>query len=195
MDVLQTLRLSVSNIIPDSGVGRFGLRPRQSLPFNAYVSLPVLQKALDLEAKVNAILISSTAIPAVDATGRLRKELRRFLTFNDFGLTLRRADNYFSLETSQFVLKPNIIKLARSLAAKNEVPVNTVMTYLANEISANGKSVPYSTITALGVNEGMREVQGSSRRIKSCFAPRNSVRVRFCLTNGYGGRIEGTARG
>ena len=130
--------------------------PHQSLPFNAYVSLPVLQKALDLEAKVNAILISSPAIPAVDATGRLRKELRRFLTLNDFGLTLRRADNYFSLETSQFVLKPNIIKLARSLAAKNEVPVNTVMTYLANEISANGKSVPYSTITALGVNEGMR---------------------------------------
>ena len=46
LDVLQTLRLSVSNIIPDSGVGRFGLRPHQSLPFNAYVSLPVLQKAL-----------------------------------------------------------------------------------------------------------------------------------------------------
>ena len=156
LDVLQTLRLSVSDIIPDSGVGRFGLRPRQSLPFNAYVSLPVLQKALDLEAKVNAILISSPKIPAVDATGRLRKELRRFLTLNDFGLTLRRADNYFSLETSQFILKPNIIKLAKSLAAENEVPVNTVMTYLANEISANGKSVPYSTITALGANEGMR---------------------------------------
>ena len=156
LDILQTLRLSVSDIIPDSGVGRFGLRPRQSLPFNAYVSLPVLQKALDLEAKVNAILISSPAIPAVDAMGHLRKELRRFLTLNDFGLTLRRADNYFSLETSQFILKPNIIKLAKSLAAENEVPVNTVMTYLANDISANGKSVPYSTITALGVNEGIR---------------------------------------
>jgi ABC-type antimicrobial peptide transport system permease subunit len=156
LDVLQTLRLSVSNIIPDSGVGRFGLHPRQSLPFNAYVSLPILQKALNLEAKVNSILISSPGIPAVDATGRLRKELRRFLTLNDFGLTLRRADDHFSLETSQFVLKPSIIKLAKSLAAENEVPVNTVMTYLANEISANGKSVPYSTITALGVNEGMQ---------------------------------------
>lgn len=156
LDVLQTLRLSVSKIAPNSGVGQFGLRPHQSPPFNAYVSLPVLQKALDREAKVNTILISSPAIPAVDATERLGKELQQVLTLDDFGLTLRSADNYFSLETSQFVLKPNIIKLAKSLAAENEVPVNTVMTYLANEISANGMSVPYSTITALGVNEGMR---------------------------------------
>ena len=160
LDVLQTLRLSVSKIISNVGVGQFGLRPHQSLPFNAYVSLPVLQKALDLEAKVNAILISSPAIPAVDATERLRKELQQVLTLDDFGLTLRRADDYFSLETSQFILKPNIIKLAKALAVENEMPVTTVMTYLANEVSANGKSVPYSTITALGVNERMREGTG-----------------------------------
>ena len=157
LDVLQTLRLTVSKIVPNVGVGRFGLRPHQSLPFNAYVSLPVLQKALDQEAKVNAILISSPTIPAVDAAERLRKELQQVLTLDDFGLTLRRADDHFSLETSQFILKPNIIKLAKALAAENEIPMTTVMTYLANEISANGKSVPYSTITALGVNDGVRE--------------------------------------
>lgn len=157
LDVLQTLRLTVAKIIPDSGVGRFGLRPHQSPPFNAYVSLPVLQKALGQEAKVNAILISAPAIPAVDATERLGERLRQVLTLDDFGLTLRRTDDHFSLETSRFVLKPNVIELARTLAAENEIPVTTVMTYLANEISANGKTVPYSTITALGVNEMMQE--------------------------------------
>lgn len=157
LDVLETLRLSVSKIIPNSGMGRFGLRPHQSLPFNAYVSLPVLQNALDQEAKVNAILISSPAIPAVDAAERLRKELRQFSTWDDFGLSFQRADDHFSLESRQFVLKPNVIKLAKNVAAENEIPVTTVMTYLANEISANGKSVPYSTISALGVNEGMRK--------------------------------------
>ncbi len=157
LDVLQTLRLSVSNIVPNVGVGQFGLRPHQSLPFNAYVSLPVLQKALDQKSKVNAILLSSPAIPAVDATERLRKGLRQVLTLDDFGLAFRRANDHFSLETSQFILKPNVIKLAKALAAENEIPMTTVMTYLANEISANGKSVPYSTITALGVNGGMRE--------------------------------------
>ncbi len=160
LDVLQTLRLSVSKIIPNSDVGQFGLRPHQGLPFNAYISLPVLQQALDQQAKVNAILISSPAIPAVDAMGHLRNELRRFSSLDDFGLTFRRADDHFSLETPQFVLKPNVIKLAKNVAAENEIPATTVMTYLANEISANGKSVPYSTITALGVNSGKWEQMG-----------------------------------
>ena len=160
LDVLQTLRLSVSNIVPNVGVGQFGLRPHQSLPFNAYISLPVLQKALGWEAKVNAILTSSPEIHSADATERLGEILQQVLTLNDFGLTIRRADDHFSLETSQFVLKPNIIKLAKTLVAENEIPVTTVMTYLANEISANGRSVPYSTITALGVNEGMQDQTG-----------------------------------
>ena len=155
-DVVQTLRLTVSKIIPNSGVGRFGLRPNQSLPFNAYVSLPVLQKALGQNAKVNAILISSPAIHATDATKRLAEKLEQVLKLDDFGLTLRGVDDHFSLETSQFVLEPNIIKLANTVATENQIPVTTVMTYLANEISGNGKTVPYSTITALGVNEQMR---------------------------------------
>ena len=156
LDVLQILRLTVAKIVPNVGVGRFGLRPYQNLPFNAYVSLPVLQKALGLEAKANAILTSSPNIPSVDATERLGEKLQQVLTLDDFGLILRRADDHVSLETSQFVLKPNIIEVAKSVAVENEIPVTTVMTYLANEISANGKTVPYSTITALGVNAAMR---------------------------------------
>ena len=155
-DVIQTLRLSVTKVIPNVRVGRFGLRPHQSLPFNAYVSLPVVQKALSQEEKVNAILISAPEMPATDATERWGDNLQGVLTLDDFGLTLRRADDHFSLETSQFVLKPNVIEAAKTLAAENRIPVTTVMTYLANEMSANGETVPYSTITAIGVNKGMR---------------------------------------
>lgn len=157
LDILQTLRLSVSKIIPNSGVGQFGLRPHQNLPFNAYVSLPVLQKALDREAKVNAILVSSPSIPSADATERMGELLQQVLTLDDFGLTIRRADDHVSLETSQFVLKRKIIEVAKAVAAENDIPLTTVMTYLANEISVNGKTVPYSTITALGVNGRMPE--------------------------------------
>ena len=160
LDVLQTLRLTVAKIIPNVGVGQFGLRPHQSLPFNAYVSLPVLQKALDLETKVNAILTSSPNIPSADATERMGEILQQVLTLDDFSLTIRRADGHVSLETSQFVLKSNVIKLAKTVATENDIPVTTVMTYLANEISANGKTVPYSTITALGMNAAMRENTG-----------------------------------
>ena len=117
-----------------------------------------MQKALGQEAKLNAILISSASVPATDATERLGDKLQQILTLDDFGLALRRADDHFSLETSRFVLKPNTIDLAKTIAAEHKIPATTVLTYLANEISANGKTVPYSTITALGVNDAMRGV-------------------------------------
>ena len=40
-DIIRSLRLTVSAVIADRDIGRFGLRPNQALPQNAFVSLPV----------------------------------------------------------------------------------------------------------------------------------------------------------
>ena len=52
---LDTLRLTVARVIPAQGLGRFGLRPNQRAPRNAYVALAALQSALQEPGKVNAI--------------------------------------------------------------------------------------------------------------------------------------------
>ena len=41
---IQTVRVRLTAVAPDRGMGRFGLRARQDAPFNAFVSLPLMQK-------------------------------------------------------------------------------------------------------------------------------------------------------
>ncbi len=151
-DVVQTLRLDVTKIIPDRGIGRFGLRPHQSLPLNAYVSLPVLQKALGQAEKVNAILVSWPSYSSdltAGAVQPLQNRLHRVLKLEDLGLKLRQSNDYFSLESTQFLLKPNIIEGAKTALIERRALFLPIMTYVANAITADGRTIPYSTITGL----------------------------------------------
>ena len=173
-DVVQTLRLTVTKAIPDRGIGRFGLRPHQSLPLNAYVSLSVLQKALGQEGKINAIFIAEKkggwkngrkADHSTDVASALQNMLHQILRLGDLGLILRQNRDYFSLESTQFILKPNIIEVAKAIAIENDMPFLPIMTYLANTIKADGQTIPYSTITALdtGRIEASRNTQYATR--------------------------------
>ena len=58
-DLVTTLRVVLTGVLPDSGAGRFGLRPQQHLPLNAYLDLQTLQRALDQQGRVNALLIAA----------------------------------------------------------------------------------------------------------------------------------------
>ena len=58
-DLVTTLRVVLTGVLPDSGAGRFGLRPHQHLPLNAYLDLQALQRALDQQDRVNALLIAA----------------------------------------------------------------------------------------------------------------------------------------
>ena len=160
-EVLQTLRLIVTKILPNRGIGSFGLRPNQSRPLNAYLPLTVLQKTLGNEMKVNAIF-ASAASPNLsdptptDALPALQNKLHQALKLEDLGLILRHVSSesiggvgYLSLESAQFLLKPAIIEAARAVAIERRTLFLPILTYLANTIAANGQAIPYSTITGL----------------------------------------------
>ena len=160
-EVLQTLRLTVTKVLPDRGIGSFGLRPNQSRPLNAYISLAVLQKALRSEGKVNAIFAAAASPNLSDPTTidpllALRNKLHQVLNLEDLGLRLRHVSSesiggvgYLSLESTQFLLKPDIIEIAQVVAIERRTLSLPILTYLANTITANGRTIPYSTITGL----------------------------------------------
>ena len=160
-EVLQTLRLTVTRILPDRGIGSFGLRPNQSRPLNAYLPLTVLQKTLGAETKVNAIFAAAISPnlsdpTTVDALSALQNKLHQALKLEDLGLRLRHVSpnsiggvGYLSLESTQFLLKPDIIQAARAVAIEQRTQFLPILTYLANTIAANGRTIPYSTITGL----------------------------------------------
>ena len=142
---IQSLRLVISDIIPTKNVGRFSLQANQSLPFNAFIALPVLQKALEQPDNVNAVFTADTdPISATDLS----------LTLESLGLRIKTHENHFDLQSQQYLLKPILSETALTVATENRIPTFPTLTYLANTISANDKSIPYSTIVALPTNEG-----------------------------------------
>ncbi len=143
--------LKVSAIIPAKGLGRFGLRPTQQLPYNAYVAIGTLQRALDQPDRVNAILAAiepSTHDPSPADDGLLKAALAPKLA--DYGLSIQKTPaGYFNLTADRMLLEPPIERAAQQAFA--DLGGQPVFTYLANYILAgDGKAkIPYSTVAAL----------------------------------------------
>ena len=160
-DVVQTLRFTITKIIPDRGLGRFSLRSNQSLPLNAYVPLPILQKAIGQKERVNAVFVSqSSHSPDLtnDVVKSLQNRLHQVLRLEDLNLMLRQGDGYISLESQQFLLKPHVIEVAKAVAIErinrpnregDSLKFLPILTYLANTIATDERWIPYSTISAL----------------------------------------------
>ena len=151
---IKRLRLVISSIIPTENAGRFNLHASQSLPMNAYIALPELQKALMQPDGVNVLFTS-------DEHPISHNDLK--LTLDELGIYLSEHDDYFDLQSDQFLIKPVLSEAALTVASENNIPVLPTLTYLANSIDAErtadeqsvtSKSIPYSTILALPVEEG-----------------------------------------
>ena len=144
-NAIQSLRLVISDIVPTKNAGRFSLQAHQSLPFNAFITLPVLQKALGQPDKVNAVFTADTdPISAADLP----------LTLDALGLRIKTHENHFDLQSQQYLLKPLLSEIALTVATENRIPTLPTLTYLANTMTANDKAIPYSTIIALPTGEG-----------------------------------------
>ena len=144
-DAIQSLRLVVSAVVPTEHAGRFSLHAHQSLPLNAFVALPVLQKALGQSDKANVLFTAETAPISPDNLA---------LTLKALGLNIQEHETHFDLQSQQYLLEPILSETALAVAAENGIPTLPTLTYLANTISANDKTVPYSTIVALPISEG-----------------------------------------
>ena len=154
-DLVTTLRVVLTGVLPDSGAGRFGLRLHQHLPLNAYLDLQVLQRALDQQDRVNALLIAAPNSQHQD----LQRALAQHLTLADLKLDLALHSNYIELTSTRFVLDDSIRTAALASAAL-QLKTATFSTYLANAIEGNGRQVPYSTVTALDDPTGLYLADG-----------------------------------
>ena len=154
-DVIQSLRVIVSDIILTKNAGRFSLQPHQSLPQNAYIAISVLQKVLGQSGKVNAIFTADDdPISADDIT----------LTLDALGLNINVHKNNFDLQSKQYLLEPTFSETALAVTSENEIPTLPTMAYLANTISVEDSSqnestnklrtIPYSTILAVPMETG-----------------------------------------
>ena len=144
---IQTVRARLTGVVPDRGMGRFGLRPRQRTPLNAFVSLPLLQETLGLPGRVNMLLVSQDA----QAVGDPAPALARAATLDDLGLSMRVDAGYLAVESTGFLLKPHVANPVLGLADELGMPRMAILTYLANTIRVGDRVLPYSTVAAMDV--------------------------------------------
>ena len=153
-DTTTSRRLTIATILPEQGLARFTLRPSQQAPRNVFVPLETLQRALDLEDRINLVAIgSSHAAKATSEQAQqlLAKSLQPRL--EDFGIRLERSSefDYLLLSTERLVLREALIEEANS----NFPQAQAAVTYLANTITVGERKIPYSIVTGI---ESTREL-------------------------------------
>ncbi|MBC8353279.1 MAG: FtsX-like permease family protein [Planctomycetes bacterium] len=157
--------LKVVDVIPARGLGRFSLRPSQSVPLVAFVSIPTLQDVLDQDGKINSLLVSlKPSIPPTStesevASDALAAALRP--AFEDYGLSIMRVTrtferegvaepiyDYFSVTSDRMILSPEAGEIATK--AFESMGGQGIVTYLATTM----KKVEESGSEGDGEKEG-----------------------------------------
>jgi putative ABC transport system permease protein len=153
-NVGRTIRLNCGSILPENSLGEFALRPSQGNVYSIFVPLKRLQRDLDQPSRVNTILLASR--DSDSGMKSIRASLKAGCTLADLGLKLRihASGDGFSLVSNRIILDDSTVQAAFQAAVSLGMKDSPVYTYLANSIHANGRSIPYSVITAADLHRG-----------------------------------------
>ena len=159
-ETVVTQRLTVSEVIPAEGLGRFGLRPTQHLAHNAYVPLEWLAERLDQPGRANAILAAAAEdSPALQEDGRSMYvraapkngswlELLLRPTPADYGLTIERTPRgYINITSDRMILSSAVeTEIVKALSTPHAPRAGDKAFSTPHAPRAGGKgTVPFSS--------------------------------------------------
>ncbi|HEY7544611.1 MAG TPA: ABC transporter permease, partial [Blastocatellia bacterium] len=161
----RAIRLNLRETLSASDLGEFSIRPQQGEVRALFVSLRRLQRDLDQQNRVNAILFSEKDRGAQSARS-LESILRDVFQLEDLGIKTRALDasRSIALESETAILSDALADTARTASNRIGLSSSGVLTYLANTIRANGREVPYSVVTSFDRNKFDRLTQSTSAK-------------------------------
>jgi ABC-type lipoprotein release transport system permease subunit len=143
-DVLARFRVSLVKVVPDRGVGRFGLSPHQGTPLNAFVALEQIQRVLGQQGSVNGAVVET-----LQGTEAGERALHAAVGLSDYGVIVERGVSHFDVASRELVLRDDVAAAIVAAAAEVGAPAMPIQTYLANTIVGNGNLLPYSMVAAV----------------------------------------------
>ena len=160
-DVGRTLRVGITRVLSPDELGEFSFRPQQGVARSVFVSLSRLQRELEQEGRVNTVLLG---IPANESDERNAADrrlaqaeaaVREVTRLEDLGLRVAplAQPRTVSVESSAGLVKDETAAVVSAVAGEMGLRVQPVMTYLANQLRADGRVTPYSLVTAMDVSE------------------------------------------
>ncbi|HOV74668.1 MAG TPA: ABC transporter permease [Candidatus Hydrogenedentes bacterium] len=141
-DASIALLVTLKAVLTDRQLGRFSLAINQATPCNVFLDRTWLQDQMDLAGRANLLLADDGA----DA-GAIDAALERAWTLEHIGLAFRRhPSGLVQLESSRIFIEDEIVRAALDVPG-----ARPSLTYLANSISKDGRTTPYSFVAAGGV--------------------------------------------
>jgi putative ABC transport system permease protein len=154
-DLGRTIRLTFREALAASYLGEFSLRPSQGAVRAIFVSMARLQKDLEQPGKINTILaVDKLHGERIEAGNRFLVDiLKETLSFEDLGLKLRvlDRDRGVALESDTAIISDALYAdvLYADTAAKTNLRIAPILSYLANGVHFGDKDVPYSVVAAI----------------------------------------------
>lgn len=146
-----TLRLNATPGL--TALGEFSVRPQQTDVRAVFVSLRRLQKELQLEGKINTILVSQRdhGQEWQQSKSQLETVIRQTCRLEDLGVRVRvlAQQRCLALESESTLINDNLERTARAIADEFGLKTSSILTYLANVIRYGRHEVPYSLVTAM----------------------------------------------
>lgn len=130
--------VSVAEVLPLTGPGRFSLAAEQTEPRLIYVDLEALQRRLREEGLqpqgyVNTVLLATGQMPSDLAAWQAR--LKATAELEDFGLDLQpdaSGQRYLSLSSRRMLIPPEVSRIVQEAARVHGWECQPTLTYLAN---------------------------------------------------------------
>jgi hypothetical protein len=150
-DLGRTLRVTVRQVVPASQMGEFSVDARQGDVRAVFVPLARMQRELEIEGLVNAVLVSAVPGTEADAIPALERAVRRAASLEDIGLKVRTLDAPRRRRGRVRLRPPG--RGARGGGAASGLVVRHTGTggvyYLANGLRIGNRDIPYSLVTAM----------------------------------------------
>jgi ABC-type antimicrobial peptide transport system permease subunit len=154
-DLGRTLRLTIRQTLSATQLGEFATRPQQSGVRAVFVPLRLLQRELDQPSRVNTVLVSNSKDAArlseEEKTKALVGLLKDTAALEDYNVKLRLLDQArgISLERSSTLLDDKLAEIGQAAAQRLPAQTVPVLSYVANNISSDRGSIPYSLVSAV----------------------------------------------
>jgi putative ABC transport system permease protein len=146
----RTVRLTIARILEGDPLAEFTLQPRQGDVRALFVPLRRLQADLEVPDRVNTVLVAHN--PTTNGTvADLELLLRDQAELTDVGIKLvpLPGRHAISVEADAGLLTTAQVTSVREALETTLIPSTPVLTYVANDMRAGGRSVPYSLVTAV----------------------------------------------
>jgi hypothetical protein len=146
-DLGRTIRLTAEGTLPQEQLGEFTLRPQQGDVRAVFAPLRRIQRDLDVEGRVNTVLLSAGGTDEASSAERLRSALR----LDDLGVrvALLSDQRVVAVESASGILSEPLEAAARKACEDAGLIPSPVFTYLANTIRIGDRQIPYSLLTAI----------------------------------------------